>query len=84
MSKKKITLVTIKLIITATLFFFIADNIEVDKTIEILKQASILFIFFAISIQMLQVFVANIRWHMILNFMSIYVKYFQYKTCSHM
>jgi len=77
MSKKKITLVTIKLIITATLFFFIADNIEVDKTIEILKQASILFIFFAISIQMLQVFVANIRWHMILNFMSIYVKYFQ-------
>jgi uncharacterized protein (TIRG00374 family) len=77
MSKRKITLITIKLIITATLFFFIADNIEMDKTIEILKQASTLFLFFAISIQILQIFVANIRWHMILNFMSIHVKYFQ-------
>ena len=77
MSKRKITLITIKLTITATLFFFIVDNIELNKTIEILKQASAIFIFFAISVQVLQVLVANIRWYMILNFMSIHVKYFK-------
>ncbi len=77
MNKRKNILVLIKLIITIAIFFFIAGNIEVDKTIEILKQASVLFIFFAISIQVLQVFVANIRWRMILNYMSIHVKYFQ-------
>jgi glycosyltransferase 2 family protein len=68
-------LILLKVLITCVFFILILNKVDFDSTIALLQKAEVLFIFLALFVVIMEVFIATIRWKVILNRLEINVPY---------
>ena len=72
---KKNSVLLIKIIITCIFFMAIVRNTDFDSTITILTRADIVFVIIALTVLIVEVFIATARWFIVSNWLKINISY---------
>ena len=67
--------VLIKIVVSLGLISFLVSQVDFKEIINILINVDLLMIIYAIVVLTIQVFIAAIRWQLILNYQKIIIKY---------
>jgi uncharacterized protein (TIRG00374 family) len=72
---KKTGTILLKVLITFLLLALIFDKVDFNNTISILKKTEVSFIIFSLVVVVLEVFIATLRWVIVLSKLEIHVSY---------
>jgi len=67
----------LKILVSATLLIFVANNVDFSKIFELLKNFETSSILITIAVLVIQIFIANIRWMILLNVFNYRLTYIQ-------
>ena len=72
---KKNGLILLKALITCVFFVLIYNKVDINSTVDLLRNVDTLFVYFALIVAILEVLIATVRWVIILNRLEIVIPY---------
>jgi glycosyltransferase 2 family protein len=68
-------LIIVKVLVSVLLIKFVIDIVDFESTLILLKEINLIFFIIALVIMLLGVFVANLRWQVILSHLKITIQF---------